>query len=118
MTDAQSAITAIQTSVASTYVQQHRNLLVVGGDNKPLSVYDPNGKDGFSEAGAVYHANRLATKFGFDKTQVQRTLKVMRDMEELGLQELTSITQDQQSHFQNNKNAINGQYANLLKGKQ
>ena len=118
MTDAQSAITAIQTSVASTYVQQHRNLLVVGGDNKPLSVYDPNGKDGFSEAGAVYHANRLATKFGFDKTQIQRTLKVMRDMEELGLQELTSITQDQQSHFQNNKNAINGQYANLLKGKQ
>ena len=45
------------------------------------------------------------------KIQVQRTLKVMRDMEELGLQELTSISQDQQSHFQNNKNAINGQYA-------
>ena len=116
MTDAQSAVAAIQASVAATYVQQHRNLLVVGGDNKPLSVYDPNGKNGFSEAGAVYHANRLATKFGFDKKQVQRTLQVMRDMEELGLQELTSISQDQQSHFQNNKNAINGQYAKLIGG--
>jgi len=118
MTDAQSAIAAIQASVAATYVQQHRNLLVVGGNNKPLSIYDPNGKNGFSEAGAVYHANRLATKFGFDKTQIQRTLKVMRDMEELGLQELTSISQDQQSHFQNNKNAINGQYARLIGGQQ
>jgi len=118
MTDAQSAVAAIQASVAATYVQQHRNLLVVGGDNKPLSVYDPNGKNGFSEAGAVYHANRLATKFGFDKKQVQRTLQVMRDMEELGLQELTSISQDQQSHFQNNKNAINGQYAKLIGGQE
>ena len=116
MTDAQSAIAAIQASVAATYVQQHRNLLVVGGDNKPLSVYDPNGKNGFSEAGIVFHANRLATKFGFDQTQVQRTLKVMRDMEELGLQELTSVSQDQQSHFQNNKNAINSQYAKLIGG--
>ena len=42
----------------------------------------------------------------------------MRDMEQLGLQNLTSISQDQQNHFKNNKNAINGQYANLLKGKQ
>ena len=118
VTDAESAIAAIQSSVGATYVQQHRNLLVVGGDNKPLSVYDPNGKNGFSEVGAVFHANRLATKFGFDKIQVQRTLKVMRDMEELGLQELTSISQDQQSHFQNNKNAINGQYARLIGGQE
>jgi len=118
MTDAQSAVAAIQASVAATYVQQHRNLLVVGGGNKPLSVYDPNGKDGFSEAGAIFHGNRLKFKFGFDKTQVQRTLTVMRDMEQLGLQELTSVSQDQQNHFKNNKNAINGQYANLLKGKQ
>ena len=116
MTDAQSAIAAIQASVAATYVQQHRNLLVVGGDNKPLSIYDPNGKDGFSEVGIVFHANRLATKFGFDQLQIQRTLKVMRDMEELGLQELTRVSQDQRSHFQNNKNAINGQYANLIGG--
>ena len=118
MTDAQSAVAAIQASVAATYVQQHRNLLVVGGDNKPLSIYDPNGKDGFSEVGIVFHANRLATKFGFDQLQVQRTLKVMRDMEELGLQELTSVSQDQRSHFQNNKNAINGQYANLIGGQE
>ncbi len=118
VTDAESAIAAIQSSVGATYVQQHRNLLVVGGDNKPLSVYDPNGKNGFSEVGAVFHANRLATKFGFDKVQVQRTLKVMRDMEELGLQELTSISQDQQSHFKNNKNAINGQYARLIGGQE
>ena len=40
----------------------------------------------------------------------------MRDMEELGLQELTSVSQDQQSHFQNNKNAINSQYAKLIGG--
>ncbi len=45
MTDAQSAVAAIQASVAATYVQQHRNLLVVGGGNKPLSVYDPNAKE-------------------------------------------------------------------------
>lgn len=118
MTDAQSAVAAIQASVAATYVQQHRNLLVVGGNNKPLSVYDPNGKNGFNEAGLVFHANRLATKFGFDKTQIQRTLQVMRDMEQLGLQTLTEISQDQQSHFKNNKNAINNQYANLLGGQQ
>ena len=117
MTDAQSAVAAIQASVAATYVQQHRNLLVVGGGNTPLSVYDPNGENGFSEAGAIFHGNHLKFKFGFDKTQVQRTLTVMKNMEELGLQELTSVSQDQQNHFKNNKNAINGQYANLLKGK-
>ena len=118
MTDAQSAIAAIQASVAATYVQQHRNLLVVGGDNRPLSVYDPNGKDGFNEEAVVFHANRLATKFGFDKTQIQRTLTVMRDMEALGLNVLTEVTRDNQNHFQNNKNAINGQYARLIQGKQ
>ena len=118
MTDAQSAIAAIQASVAATYVQQHRNLLVVGGDNRPLSVYDPNGKDGFNEEALVFHANRLATKFGFDKTQIQRTLTVMRDMEALGLNVLTEVTRDNQNHFQNNKNAINGQYARLIQGKQ
>ena len=118
ITDAESAIAAIQASIAATYVQQHRNLLVVGGDNRPLSVYDPEGINGFNEEAIVFHANRLATKFGFDKTQIQRTLTVMRDMEELGLDVLTEITRDNQNHFQNNKNAINGQYANLLKGKQ
>ena len=118
ITDAESAIAAIQASIAATYVQQHRNLLVVGGDNRPLSVYDPNGKDGFNEEAVVFHANRLATKFGFDKTQIQRTLTVMRDMEELGLDVLTEVTRDNQNHFQNNKNAINGQYARLIQGKQ
>jgi hypothetical protein len=114
MTDAQSAIAAIQASVAATYVQQHRNLLVVGGENRPLSVYDPKGKNGFNEAAVVFHANRLATKFGFDKSQIQRTLTVMKDMEALGLNLLTEVTRDNQNHFQNNKNAINGQYAKLL----
>ena len=39
-------------------------------------------------------------------------------MEALGLNVLTEVTRDNQNHFQNNKNAINGQYARLIQGKQ
>jgi len=73
-----------------------------------------DGKNGFDEAGAVYHANILATKFGFSNKDIARTLTVMRDMEDLGLQQLTTITNAQNDYFKNNKQDIQAQYAALL----
>ena len=111
MTDAESSIAAIQASLAATYVQQHRQLKVAGAKVMPVSG---DGKNGFDEAGAVYHANILATKFGFSKKDIARTLTVMRDMEDLGLQQLTTITNAQNDYFKNNKQDIQAQYAALL----
>ena len=111
MTDAESSIAAIQASLAATYVQQHRQLTVAGAKVLPVSG---DGKNGFDEAGAVYHANILATKFGFSKKDIARTLRAMRDMENLGLQQLTTITNAQNDYFKNNKQDIQSQYAALL----
>ena len=111
MTDAESSIAAIQASLAATYVQQHRQLTVAGAKVLPVSG---DGKNGFDEAGAVYHANILATKFGFSKKDIARTLRAMRDMEDLGLQQLTTITNAQNDYFKNNKQDIQAQYAALL----
>ena len=111
MTDAESSIAAIQASLAATYVQQHRQLKVAGAKVMPIAG---DGKNGFDEAGAVYHANILATKFGFSRKDIVRTLNAMRDMENLGLQQLTTITNAQNDYFKNNKNSIQQQYAALL----
>jgi len=111
MTDAESSIAAIQASLAATYVQQHRQLTVAGAKVMPVSG---DGKNGFNEKNAVYHANILATKFGFSNKDIVRTLNAMRDMEDLGLQELQRYTNAHNDYFKNNKQDIQSQYASLL----
>ena len=102
MTDSRSAISAIQTSIMTTYVGQHRNLMVLGGKNAPPLVAG-DGKRGFNEANALIHANFLKNNFGFSNKQIRSTLETMRLMENLGLSQLTSITDDQNASIINNK---------------
>ena len=101
MTDSRSAISAIQTSLASTYIGQHRNLMVLGGKNAPPLV-SGDGKRGFNEANALYHANFLKNNFGFDNDKIAQTLETMKLMENIGLSQLTTITEEQQSSIINN----------------
>ena len=102
MTDSKSAINAIQTAMAATYVGQHRNLMVLGGSNAPPLVAG-DGLNGFNEANALIHANFLKNNFGFSNKQIRSTLETMRLMENLGLSQLTSITDDQNASIINNK---------------
>jgi hypothetical protein len=102
MTDSKSAINAIQTAMAATYVGQHRNLMVLGGNNAPPLVAG-DGLNGFNEANALIHANFLKNNFGFSNKQIRSTLETMRLMENLGLSQLTSITDDQNASIINNK---------------
>ena len=102
MTDSKSAINAIQTAMAATYVGQHRNLMVLGGSNAPPLVAG-DGLNGFNEANALIHANFLKNNFGFSNKQIRSTLETMRLMESLGLNQLTSITDDQNASIINNK---------------
>ena len=102
MTDSKSAINAIQTAMAATYVGQHRNLMVLGGSNAPPLVAG-DGLNGFNEANALIHANFLKNNFGFSNKQIRSTLETMRLMESLGLSQLTSITDDQNASIINNK---------------
>ena len=101
MTDSRSAISAIQTSLASTYIGQHRNLMVLGGKNAPPLV-SGDGKRGFNEENALYHANFLKNNFGFDNDKIAQTLETMKLMENIGLSQLTTITEEQQSSIINN----------------
>jgi len=101
MTDSRSAISAIQTSLASTYIGQHRNLMVLGGNNAPPLV-SGDGKRGFNEENALYHANFLKNNFGFDNDKIAQTLETMKLMENIGLSQLTTITEEQQSSIINN----------------
>ena len=117
MTDSRSAISAIQTSIMATYVGQHRNLMVLGGKNAPPLVAG-DGKRGFNEANALYHANFLKDQFGFSKERIARTLETMKLMENIGLTELTRITEDQQSSIINNKDRHSNTLQALIGGTQ
>ena len=117
MTDSRSAISAIQTSIMTTYVGQHRNLMVLGGKNAPPLVAG-DGKRGFNEANALYHANFLKDQFGFSKERIARTLETMKLMENIGLTELTRITEDQQSSIINNKDRHSNTLQALIAGTQ
>ena len=102
ITDSRSAIAAIQTAMQATYVGQHRNLMVLGGDNAPPLVAG-DGKYGFNKDAALYHANFLKDNFGFSNKQIQETLNTMKLMENVGLSNLTKITEDQNASIISNK---------------
>jgi len=115
MTDSQSAINAIQTAMAATYVGQHRNLMVLGGSNAPPLVAG-DGLKGFNEANALIHANFLRNNYGFTNRQIQSTLETMKLMENIGLAQLTSITDDQNASIINNKDRHKNTFDTLVAG--
>ena len=115
MTDSQSAINAIQTAMAATYVGQHRNLMVLGGSNAPPLVAG-DGLKGFNEANALIHANFLRNNYGFSNRQIQSTLETMKLMENVGLAQLTSITDDQNASIINNKDRHKNTFDTLVAG--
>ena len=88
MTDSKSAINAIQTAMAATYVGQHRNLMVLGGSNAPPLVAG-DGLKGFNEANALYHANFLKNNFENQGKNVQfmnLSESLQKDIELLSLE--------------------------------
>ena len=115
MTDSKSAINAIQTAMAATYVGQHRNLMVLGGSNAPPLVAG-DGLKGFNEANALIHANFLRNNYGFSNRQIQSTLETMKLMENVGLAQLTSITDDQNASIINNKDRHKNTFDTLVAG--
>jgi hypothetical protein len=117
MTDSRSAISAIQTSIMATYVGQHRNFMVLGGKNAPPLVAG-DGRRGFNEENALFHANFLKNNFGLDNKQIAQTLETMKLMENIGLSQLTQITEDQQSSIINNKDRHNNTLQALIAGTQ
>jgi hypothetical protein len=115
MTDSKSAINAIQTAMSATYIGQHRNLMVLGGSNAPPLVAG-DGLKGFNEANALIHANFLRNNFGFSNRQIQSTLETMKLMEEVGLAQLTAITDDQNASIINNKDRHKNTFDTLVAG--
>jgi len=115
MTDSKSAINAIQTAMAATYVGQHRNLMVLGGSNAPPLVAG-DGLKGFNEANALIHANFLRNNYGFSNKQIQSTLETMKLMENVGLAQLTTITDDQNASIINNKDRHKNNFDTLVAG--
>ena len=111
ITDSESAIAAIQAANMAAYVTQHRQLMVAGAQTP--SLYDANGKQQFNEQGAVYHANILKAKFNLNKQDIMSVLTRMRNMEQLGLAQLTTITTNHSNYFKD-KAKIQQQYAALL----
>jgi hypothetical protein len=105
ITDAQSATNAIKATMASTYIQQHRQKIVAG--TEAFKVLDPSAKYQLNEQNALYHANILKKNFGFNNEEIGQLLERMRMMEELGLNQLTTITENQNDYFKNNKDDIN-----------
>ena len=111
ITDSESAIAAIQAANMAAYVTQHRQLMVAGAQTP--SLYDADGKQQFNEQGAVYHANILKAKFNLNKQDIMSVLTRMRNMEQLGLAQLTTITTNHSNYFKD-KTKIQQQYAALL----
>ena len=111
ITDSESAISAIQAANMAAYVTQHRQLMVAGAQTP--SLYDADGKQQFNEQGAVYHANILKAKFNLNKQDIMSVLTRMRNMEQLGLAQLTTITTNHSNYFKD-KTKIQQQYAALL----
>jgi len=112
ITDAESAVASVQATMASTYIQQHRQKIVAGVESYKIS--DPQGKEfngiPMNEKNALYHANILKKQFGFSDSQIANLLTRMAMMENLGLNQLTQITQAQNDYFRDNKDDINNNY--------
>ena len=110
MNDSKSAIAAIESAIAMTYVNQHRNLLSLDTPDYG-GVYDPSAEQGVNIQGGNFHIARLQA-FGLSPATIKSTIERMRDMEMLGINYLKTL--DQTGHFKDNKTDITNQY-NIFK---
>jgi len=92
--DAETALAAIEASIALSYVSQHRNFLTIPEGNYQYAVNDPeenyNGW-GLNKEAAEYHATKLR-KLGLSENVIKDVILQMQSMETLGLDELRKIT--------------------------
>ena len=92
--DAETALAAIEASIALSYVSQHRNFLTIPEGNYQYAVNDPeenyNGW-GLNKEAAEYHATKLR-KLGLSESVIKDVILQMQSMETLGLDELKKIT--------------------------
>ena len=108
--DSRSAIAAIESAIAMTYVNQHRNLLSLDAPDY-AGVYNPSAEQGVDIEGGNFHIARLQA-FGLTPATIKSTIERMRDMEMLGIDYLKTL--DQTGHFKDNKKDITNQY-NIFK---
>jgi hypothetical protein len=92
--DAETALAAIEASIALSYVSQHRNFLTIPDGNYQYAVNDPeenyNGW-GLNKEATEYHAAKLR-KLGLSENVIKDVILQMQSMETLGLEELKAIT--------------------------
>lgn len=124
MTDSQSAVSAIKASMASTYIQSHRQQIVAGLEDIKLNDTSttkntfelPNGNI-INEDTAKYHAKVLRSNYGFTDKEIANLLLQMSTMENSGLNALSQITDSHQMYYKNNKDGIQKQFY-ALSGKE
>ena len=64
----------------------------------------------------IVYYNFLKNNFGFDNDKIAQTLETMKLMENIGLSQLTQITEDQQSSIINNKDRHKNTFDTLVAG--
>jgi len=124
MTDGTSATAAIKASMASTYIQSHRQQIVAGVLDIKLNETSlggetfklPTNGNIINSNVAKYHASLLKTNYGFTNKEVANLLTQMSIMEKSGLNRLSQITDSQSMYYKNNKDAIQKQFF-VLSGK-
>ena len=94
--DAETALAAIEASIALSYVSQHRNFLTIPDGNYKYSVNLPEDQGGIkgwnlNAESAEYHAAKLR-RLGLSENVIKDVILQMQSMETLGLEELKAIT--------------------------
>ena len=103
--DAQTAMVAIEAATAITYLSQHRNMYVLNAPNLN-PVYDKTGENRLNKESVNYHL-AMFTAMGFSAPTAKRLIERMRDMEMLGLEELSNITKKEKEYFSNKRAVAN-----------
>ena len=113
--DAETALAAIEASIALSYVSQHRNFLTIPEGNYQYAVNlseEDGGIKGWNlnKEAAEYHETKLR-KLGLSEGVIKDVILQMQSMETLGLEELKVITDGFNAR---SNDSINKQKNNLL----
>ena len=113
--DAETALAAIEASIALSYVSQHRNFLTIPDGDYQYAVNLPEDQGGIkgwnlNKEAAEYHAAKLR-RLGLSENVIKDVILQMQSMEILGLEELKAITDGFNSR---STDSINKQRDDLL----
>ena len=95
--DAETALAAIEASIALSYISQHRNFLTIPDGDYKYGVNLPEDQGGIegwnlNQEAVEYHAAKLR-RLGLSENVIKDIILQMQSMETLGLEELKIITE-------------------------